>query len=102
MATRSRAKAADPTDAEVLRAILGELQALNRTVDEISARIAAHAEADLDPERPRDPGDSVPPGVAPQEPAPLTPEDKKVRRALEHLPTRRNRLGGSSARQNKG
>ncbi len=40
------------------------------------------------PGRPIDPGDAVPPGVAPQDPAPLTPEDKKVRRALERLPRR--------------
>ncbi|MFC7737867.1 hypothetical protein ACFQX4_18990 [Roseomonas sp. GCM10028921] len=32
-----------------------------------------------------DPGDSVPPGVAPLEPAPLSAEDKKVKRKLEEL-----------------
>ena len=33
----------------------------------------------------RDPGDAVPPGVAPQTPAPLTAEDKQARAALERL-----------------
>ena len=42
----------------------------------------------MDPGRERDPGDAVPPGVAVQEPVPMTPEDKKVRRALERLPRR--------------
>lgn len=32
-----------------------------------------------------DPGDSVPPGVAPKYPAPLTEEDRKVKNKLEHL-----------------
>ena len=36
----------------------------------------------------RDPGDAVPPGVAPQSPAPLTEEDRKVRDKLERLPQR--------------
>ena len=33
----------------------------------------------------RDPGDAVPPGVAPQTPAPLSAEDKAAREALERL-----------------
>ncbi|WP_458094626.1 hypothetical protein [Roseomonas sp. WA12] len=32
-----------------------------------------------------DPGDSVPPGVAPRDPAPLTGEDRAVKRKLEEL-----------------
>jgi hypothetical protein len=32
-----------------------------------------------------DPGDSVPPGVAPKYPPPLTAEDRKVKEQLEHL-----------------
>ncbi|MBP0495662.1 hypothetical protein [Roseomonas indoligenes] len=32
-----------------------------------------------------DPGDSVPPGVAPVNPVPLTEEDLKVKRKLEEL-----------------
>jgi hypothetical protein len=32
-----------------------------------------------------DPGDAVPPGVAPQEPAPLTDEDRRVRDRLRDL-----------------
>ena len=33
----------------------------------------------------RDPGDAVPPGVAPLEPVPLTQEDREVLEKLEHL-----------------
>ncbi|WP_338664962.1 hypothetical protein VQH23_07255 [Pararoseomonas sp. SCSIO 73927] len=32
-----------------------------------------------------DPGDAVPPGVAPVNPVPLTDEDRKVKRKLEEL-----------------
>jgi hypothetical protein len=39
----------------------------------------------------RDPGDAVPEGVAPDSPAPVTEEDRKVRRQLEDLPKRRDR-----------
>jgi len=88
MATRPKPTASTP-DAEVLHAILGELQELNRTVREIAARSSARAESDMDPGRPIDPGDSVPPGVAVQDPTPLTANDKKVRHALERLPRRR-------------
>jgi hypothetical protein len=41
----------------------------------------------------RDPGDAVPEGVAPETPAPLTEEDRKVLRRLEELP-KRDREGG--------
>jgi hypothetical protein len=34
----------------------------------------------------RDPGDSVPEGVAPEAPAPLTETDRKVLKQLEELP----------------
>jgi hypothetical protein len=34
----------------------------------------------------RDPGDSVPPGVAPVEPVPLTEQDRAVLDKLRHLP----------------
>jgi hypothetical protein len=34
----------------------------------------------------RDPGDSVPSGVAPAEPVPLTEQDRAVLEKLEHLP----------------
>lgn len=40
---------------------------------------------DLDPRRNRDPGDSVPEGVAVQEPAPLSEQDKAIKRRLEEL-----------------
>ncbi len=33
----------------------------------------------------RDPGDAVPPGVAPQTPAPLTEHDKAVKQKLSHI-----------------
>ncbi|MFH5923597.1 hypothetical protein [Roseomonas xinghualingensis] len=32
-----------------------------------------------------DPGDSVPPGVAPEDPAPLSEEEREVKRKLEEL-----------------
>ena len=35
-----------------------------------------------------DPGDAVPPGVAPVEPVPLTEEDRRVKAKLETLPRR--------------
>jgi hypothetical protein len=85
----TRPKPASPSNPDVLQAILRELQTLNRTAGEIAARLSAQAEADMDPGRPIDPGDSVPPGVAPRSPVPLTPEDEKARRALERLPRRR-------------
>ena len=72
---------------------MAELQSLNRAVGEIARRMGQQAEGDMDPGRPFDPGDAVPEGVAPQEPVPLTPEDKKVRRALERLPKRRRGEG---------
>jgi hypothetical protein len=45
----------------------------------------------------RDPGDAVPPGVAPDDPAPLTHEDRKVKRKLEQLGE-----GGSDAGPGRG
>lgn len=36
-------------------------------------------------EHEHDPGDSVPPGVAPKYPPPLTEEDRRVKRKLERL-----------------
>ncbi|MBV8913419.1 MAG: hypothetical protein JOZ05_10325 [Acetobacteraceae bacterium] len=87
-------KTTSPPQDEVLPAILRELQALNRAVADIARRMGEHAEGDMDPGRPIDPGDSVPEGVAPEAPVPLTPEDRKVRRALERLP-RRRRTGES-------
>ena len=95
MATRPKIPSAS-ADRDVLNAILGELQALNRSVAEIARRMADQAEGDMDPGRRIDPGDAVPAGVAPQSPVPLTPEDKKVRRALDRLP-RRQRGGESKA-----
>jgi len=65
------------SDGDVLRAILSELQTLNRTVSRIAASLAG--------EREIDPGDAVPPGVAPVEPVPMTPQDEEVRRRLERL-----------------
>jgi len=87
MATRPK------SDTELLRSILSELESLNRRVGEIARRVGQQAEGDMDPGRPIDPGDSVPEGVAPQEPVPLTAEDKKVRRALERLPRARTGRG---------
>jgi hypothetical protein len=33
----------------------------------------------------RDPGDAVPPGVAPTQPAPLAAEDRKAKRKLDQM-----------------
>lgn len=89
MATRTRSRTDPaPHDGDTLQAILGQLQELNRLVGEIANRLAAPAEGDMAPGRAIDPGDAVPPGIAPETPAPLTPEDKKVRRALDRLPRR--------------
>jgi hypothetical protein len=74
-----------PSNSDTLQAILGKLAELTGLVGEISARLSAQAGGDLDPGRRHDPGDAVPPGVAPAEAAPLTPEDKKARRALERM-----------------
>lgn len=41
--------------------------------------------------RRRDPGDAVPPGVAPEAPAPLTEEDRRVLERLKELPERAKR-----------
>lgn len=43
-------------------------------------------EPDFAPER--DPGDAVPPGVAPVEPVPLTDEDRRVLAKLERIGTK--------------
>ena len=88
MAIRTRT-AAGAAEGDTLRAILGQLEELNRLVAGIAGRLAQQAEGDMDPGRPHDPGDAVPPGVAPESPAPLTPQDKKVRRALKRLPQSR-------------
>ena len=64
-------------EGDVLQAILGELQTLNRTLSRIAAAVSGQREID--------PGDAVPPGVAPQEPVPMTPQDEEVRRKLERL-----------------
>ncbi|MBO1074335.1 hypothetical protein [Roseomonas marmotae] len=39
----------------------------------------------IDPAMAHDPGDSVPEGVAVQQPAPLTEEDRAVKKKLEEL-----------------
>ena len=77
--------------ADLLHDILAELRTINRTLGAIAARLAASA--DMDPGRDRDPGDAVPPGVAVQDPPPMTPQDEAVRDALERLP----RTEGSQA-----
>ena len=72
-----------PSDSDTLHSILGQLEELNRLVGDIAARLA---QGELEPGSPHDPGDAVPPGVAPVAPAPLTPGDDDARRALERLP----------------
>lgn len=75
-----------------LDAILSELQALNRRVDQLIGAVTDRAlggdGAEYPPGRDRDPGDAVPPGVAVQSPVPLAPGDKSVLRELERLPKR--------------
>lgn len=39
-----------------------------------------------DPSGRRDPGDAVPEGVAVEQPVPLTPQEKEVKKKLEDLP----------------
>ena len=41
--------------------------------------------------RDHDPGDAVPPGVAPAQPVPLTPSDRAVRQRLERFGSERGR-----------
>ncbi len=77
----------DTQERELLSAILEELRTLNRTVREIAVR----GGGEFAPGRDRDPGDAVPPGIAPQEPVPLAPGDEQVRHALEELPHRAER-----------
>lgn len=38
----------------------------------------------------RDPGDAVPPGVAPETPPPLSPEERAAKQRLERLPHERD------------
>ncbi len=75
-----------------LDAILAELQALNRRIDQLIGAVRDRAPgeggSEYSPGRDRDPGDAVPPGVAVQSPVPLAPGDKAVLRELERLPRR--------------
>lgn len=47
----------------------------------------------------RDSGDAVPPGVAPETPAPLTREDRAVRERLEEMAKRGQGRGEEPAEQ---
>ena len=85
-------------DGATLRAIVDKLDEVSRLVAELAAQ-SAPISGDFEPRRAVDPGDAVPPGVAPETPAPLTPEDKKARRALERLNARRGKKGAADRRE---
>ena len=72
-------------------AVLDELRALRQDVNTFRGEVRALAERRAEQrERPGvDPGDAVPPGVAVQEPAPLTEADRKAKRSLSRLSRRR-------------
>ena len=82
-ATAQGHNSGDKLDAvlEQLRALRHDLDALRDEVRAMGRRCAPKRERSN-----RDPGDAVPPGVAVQDPAPLSPDDRKARRNLERLP----------------
>ena len=83
---------------EQMEVLTARLDALNQRFDEFSRRVLDELRAGRDGRggggpagREFDPGDAVPPGVAPLTPAPLTEEDRKVLDKLEHdLPSKSN------------
>lgn len=89
MATRpSKASAptADESTSVALAPILTEIRALRADVAALRDELLAQGRRRTARPKPgHDPGDAVPPGVAVQEPAPLTAEDREARRSLERL-----------------
>lgn len=83
-----------------------DVQGLSRRIDDLAALVAGQGQAPAASAAPaapeRDPGDAVPPGVAVQDPAPLTPGDEAVLHTLEEMPKRaarpRAKAGGRSRR----
>lgn len=80
---------------EQMEALTAGLDALTRRFDEFSREVLDELRAIRDARgaerggggragREIDPGDAVPPGVAPLTPAPLTEQDRKVLDKLEH------------------
>ena len=63
-----------------LEALRDEIAALRDEVRALSQRRSNRRARDR-----HDPGDGVPPGVAVQEPAPLTTGDRRAKRSLERL-----------------
>ncbi len=96
MATRSRRPGAPAQHAtapesygsgDKLDVLLEHVAALRRDVDALreDIRDLGRRRAPRRERSSRDPGDSVPPGVAVQEPAPLSSGERKARRNLERL-----------------
>jgi hypothetical protein len=95
MATRPRKPTPEPAPetglGDPILAVLDELRALRQDVNAFRDEVRALAERRAEQhEQPGvDPGDAVPPGVAVQEPAPLTEADRKAKRSLSRLSRRR-------------
>lgn len=68
---------------DALEALRDEIAALRNEVSALTRRRSNRRARDT-----HDPGDAVPPGVAVQDPAPLTSADRKAKRSLERLPRR--------------
>lgn len=70
-----------------LDAVLEQVTALRQDVNALRDEIRAMGQRRAPRREPpsRDPGDAVPPGVAVQEPAPLSATERKARRSLEKL-----------------
>jgi hypothetical protein len=94
MATRSTKpsapvkRATDRGSGDAFGTVLDALEALR---DEIASlrdevRVLTQRRTNRRARTTHDPGDAVPPGVAVQDPAPLTSRDRKVKRGLERLP----------------
>lgn len=89
MATRPRKPSppAERTPDNALGAVLDELREIRRELGELRDEVRAIGQRRVRRRGPPgvDPGDAVPPGVAVQDPAPLSPNDRKARRNLERL-----------------
>jgi len=68
---------------DALAALRDEIAALRDEVRALGQRRSNKRVRDT-----HDPGDAVPPGVAVQDPAPLTSADREAKRSLERLPRR--------------
>ena len=84
---KQQATAPDRSSGDILDTVVEQLRALREDV--IALRDEVRAMGQRRPsrrERPRrDPGDAVPPGVAVQDPEPLSTNERNARRNLERL-----------------